>query len=186
MSESLLRVYDLSRLSATDGYAELLRATASPASTFGLMITPGPHGGGPGIESVLTVPWHNDAWLELTEPEYEALRAQLPESTWRVTPARDTITPADLTDELLDHLLDLSGRGDPGPWTSYIEGRNNGTGDSFIMVRDGAERGEDIYIDRDSGPADATYLDLIAAARTYLPLLVKELQQLRSHNTPGA
>jgi hypothetical protein len=259
MSESPLRVYDLSRLSATDGYAELLRATASLASTFGLMITPGPHGGRPGIESVLTrlepyliqaeevqewpgtrmadgltspqhlyrltpdsleilvsaasslfdwafpdlpeslhllradgstvlatVPWHNDAWLELTEPEYEALHAQLPETTWRVTPVRDTITPADLTDEVLNHLLSLSDRGDPGPWTSYIEGRDHESGDSFIMVRDGAERGEDIHVDRDSGPADATYLDLIAAARTYLPLLVKELQQLRSHNTPGA
>ncbi|GAA0957665.1 hypothetical protein GCM10009554_68720 [Kribbella koreensis] len=252
-------MHALSRPAATDGYAELLGASASLASTFGLMITRAPHGGRPSIESVLTrlkpyliqvdevqewpgtrladgltsprhlyrlspdslemlvsaasslfdwafpdlpeslhllradgstvlatVPWHNDAWLELTGPEYETLRRQLPESTWRVTPTRDTTTFPVLTDELLNHLLDLSDRGDPGPWTSYVEDRNHGTGDSFIMVRDGAERGEDIYIDRDGRPASAIDLDLIAAARTYLPVLVKELQRLRSQGARGA
>jgi hypothetical protein len=102
-----------------------------------------------GSTVLATVPWHNDAWLKLTESEYGTLRAQLPETTWRVTPDRDTTTPDVLTDELLEHLLDLSGRGDPGPWTSYVEGRDN------------------------------------AASRTYLPLLVKELQRLRSQNPSG-
>ena len=32
---------------------------------------------------------------------------------------------------------------------------------------------------KDSGPADATFLDLIAAARTYLPLLVKGVRAVR-------
>ena len=34
---------------------------------------------------------------------------------------------------------------------------------------------------RDSGIADDRCLDLIAAARTYLPLLVEEVRHLRSH-----
>ena len=37
----------------------------------------------------------------------------------------------------------------------------------------------------DSGPADATHLDLLAAARTYLPLLVDELRVLRSGREVG-
>ncbi|WP_433575703.1 hypothetical protein [Nocardia brasiliensis] len=41
-------------------------------------------------------------------------------------------------------------------------------------------RGEDIYVTRDSGPANAAYLDLIAAARTYLPVLVSEVRALRA------
>jgi hypothetical protein len=41
------------------------------------------------------------------------------------------------------------------------------------------DRSEDIYVTRDSGPASAAYLDLIAAARTYLPQLIEEVRSSR-------
>jgi hypothetical protein len=45
------------------------------------------------------------------------------------------------------------------------EGRDHSSGDSFIMAGEGNERSEDIYVTRDTGPADASVLDLIAEAR---------------------
>ncbi|NYD88080.1 hypothetical protein [Cellulomonas oligotrophica] len=47
------------------------------------------------------------------------------------------------------------------------------------MTGPDGDRGEDIYVTRDSGPASAPYLDLIAAARTYLPVLIDELRAAR-------
>jgi hypothetical protein len=61
-----------------------------------------------------------------------------------------------------------------------VEGRDHRSGDSFIMSGAPDDRREDIYLSRDSGPAIAADLDLIAAARTYLPLLVAEVRRLRS------
>lgn len=61
-----------------------------------------------------------------------------------------------------------------------VEGRDHVAGDSFIMVGHDSSRGEDIYVERDSGPADASFLDLIAAARSYLPLLIDEVRSYRA------
>lgn len=56
------------------------------------------------------------------------------------------------------------------------------SGDDFIMVGDDDDRREDIYVNRDSGPADGATLDLIAAARTYLPILITEIRRLRNEH----
>lgn len=85
-----------------------------------------------------------------------------------------------LSDEDLDHLERLSERCDPPPWRAMVEGRDHESGDSFIQVGNDGDRGEDIYVTRDSGPADASFLDLIAAARTYLPMLIAEVRDTRS------
>ena len=85
-----------------------------------------------------------------------------------------------ISDEMLDELDRLSDRCDPGPWFAVVEGRDAESGDSFIQTGPDGHRGEDIYVTRDSGPADAAYLDLLAAARTYLPVLVVELRTLRA------
>ncbi len=50
-----------------------------------------------------------------------------------------------------------------------VEGRDHVAGDSFIMVGQADDRAEDIYVSPDSAPANASDLDVIAAARTYLP-----------------
>lgn len=84
-----------------------------------------------------------------------------------------------VTNETLDELERLSERCDPGPWFAVVEGRDSESGDSFIQTGLDGRRGEDIYVTRDSGPAAAAYLDLLAAARTYLPLLVEELRASR-------
>ena len=83
-----------------------------------------------------------------------------------------------LDEEALAWLATLSARGDPPPWTALVEGHDHDSGDSFIMGGTPDDRREDIYVSRDSGPAIAADLDLIAAARTYLPLLVAEVQRL--------
>jgi hypothetical protein len=84
-----------------------------------------------------------------------------------------------LSDDTLSYLEQLSDRCSPVPWVAVVEGRDMESGDSFIQTGVGESRGEDIYVTRDSGPADADYLDLIAAARTYLPELLRELRAAR-------
>jgi len=60
-----------------------------------------------------------------------------------------------------------------------IEARDHTSGDSFIMVGAADDRGEDMYVTRDSGPASPADLDFIAAARNYVPRLLKEIEALR-------
>lgn len=88
-----------------------------------------------------------------------------------------------ISEEELNYLQGISDHCDPPPWQSWVEGRDGFSGDSFIMTGEGSSRGEDIYVTRDSGPAAASYLDLIAAARTYLPLLIEEIRDLRSRGS---
>jgi hypothetical protein len=85
----------------------------------------------------------------------------------------------DLPESLLDELERLSLRGDPPPWRSMVEGRDHLAGDSFIQIGRDDDRDEDMYVSRDSGPAGVSELDLIAAARNCLPLLIAEVRRLR-------
>jgi hypothetical protein len=86
----------------------------------------------------------------------------------------------DLSEKELANLEELSLRADPGPWRAMVEGRDHMAGDSFIQVGQADDRREDMYVTRDSGPADAATLDLIAAAVTHLPELIDEIRRLRS------
>jgi hypothetical protein len=79
-------------------------------------------------------------------------------------------------EEVLRLLEVLSERCDPSPWKAMVEGRDHESADGFIQVGEDWDRGEDICVTRDSGPADAPFLDLIADARTYLPLLIEEVR----------
>lgn len=63
----------------------------------------------------------------------------------------------------------------PAPWTSHVEGRDHTSGSSFIMVGNGAARGDDIEL---SGATTADQ-DFIAHARQDLPRLVAEVERLR-------
>jgi hypothetical protein len=63
----------------------------------------------------------------------------------------------------------------PGPWRSYVEGRDHTSGSSFIMTGDGDTRGNDIEL---SGATNADQ-DFIAACRQDVPLLVAEIRALR-------
>jgi hypothetical protein len=81
-----------------------------------------------------------------------------------------------LTDEDLDVIRARCAAATPGPWRSYIEGRDHTSGSSFIMTGEGDSRGEDIEL---SGvpPADQ---DFIAHARQDLPRLLEEIRRLRN------
>jgi len=84
-----------------------------------------------------------------------------------------------IPEETLKMLEELSSQCDPVPWTAFVEGRDGLSFASFIQTGEGDSRGEDIYVRRDGGPASAACLDLIAAARTWLPELLAEVREAR-------
>ena len=67
----------------------------------------------------------------------------------------------------------------PGPWTSYFEGRDHFSGDSFIQTST-----QDIYIAADDyaggGGHFAADQDFIAHARQDMPRLIAEVERLRA------
>jgi hypothetical protein len=86
----------------------------------------------------------------------------------------------DLSEDILRELERLSDAADPPPWRAMIEGRDHTSGDDFIMVGEIPDRREDISVLRDyAKPARAEELDVIAAARNALPLLIEEIRRLR-------
>ncbi len=64
----------------------------------------------------------------------------------------------------------------PGPWKSYVEGRDQTSGSDFIMTGEGATRGNDIEL---TGATRADQ-DFIAHARQDVPQLLAEIERLRS------
>jgi hypothetical protein len=65
----------------------------------------------------------------------------------------------------------------PGPWKSYVEGRDHTSGDSFIKTG-----GPDIYLIGGSIEDQ----DFIANARQDLPMLLREVKRLRSILAPDS
>ena len=63
----------------------------------------------------------------------------------------------------------------PGPWKSFVEGRDHTSGSSFIMTGEEGHRGEDIEL---TGATVADQ-DFIAAARQAVPRLIVEIRTLR-------
>ncbi|MFN0247584.1 MAG: hypothetical protein ACKV2T_11915 [Kofleriaceae bacterium] len=64
----------------------------------------------------------------------------------------------------------------PGPWVSFIEGRDHTSGSSFIMVGPEGARDSDIEL---TGATDADQ-DFIAHARQDIPRLVEEIRRMRA------
>jgi hypothetical protein len=62
----------------------------------------------------------------------------------------------------------------PGPWKSFIEGRDHTSGSSFIMTGASKNRGNDIEL---SGATIADQ-DFIAHARQDIPRLLDEIARL--------
>ena len=84
-----------------------------------------------------------------------------------------------VNDAEIAELRRLCAAATPAPWRAMVEGRDHSAGDSFIMIGRDDDRDEDMYVTRDSGPASASDLDFIAAARNYLPRLIDEIAELR-------
>lgn len=81
-----------------------------------------------------------------------------------------------LTDFELDEIEARCNSASPGPWQSYIEGRDHESGCSFIMTGTSESRGPDIEL---SG-ATAADQDFIASSRQDVPNLVREIRWLRA------
>lgn len=64
----------------------------------------------------------------------------------------------------------------PGPWKSFVEGRDHTSGSNFIMTGEGSSRGNDIEL---SGATIADQ-DFIAHARQDIPKLLAEIKKLKS------
>ncbi len=85
-----------------------------------------------------------------------------------------------ITDEQLELLRELANAASPPPWRSMVEGRDHRAGDAFIMMGREDDQDEDLYLNRDSGPASAADLDFVAAARNYIDALLDEVDRLRT------
>ena len=79
--------------------------------------------------------------------------------------------PAEIDTDYIRELRKLLDSLTPGPWTSFVEGRDHSSGSSFIRTR-----GDDIEL---TG-ASAADQDFIARARQDIPALLDEIDRLRS------
>ncbi|HET7463767.1 MAG TPA: hypothetical protein VFJ82_21105 [Longimicrobium sp.] len=86
-----------------------------------------------------------------------------------------------MTDQELREIEARCDLASPGPWTSIVEGRDQLSGSSFIMVASSGAAGEDIEFIG----ATADEQDFIARARQDIPRLLAEITRLRSL-IPGA
>ena len=68
----------------------------------------------------------------------------------------------------------------PEPWKAYIEGRDHSSGDTFIMIGEGENRSDDLYLQggNDFVVPTADY-DFIAHARADIPFLLNEIERLQ-------
>jgi hypothetical protein len=81
----------------------------------------------------------------------------------------------DITDEEFAAIKARCAAATPGPWRSYVEGRDHTSGSDFIMTGEGNSRGRDIEL---SGATKADQ-DFIAHARQDVPRLAAEIERLR-------
>ncbi|HKD42764.1 MAG TPA: hypothetical protein VKB87_20920, partial [Myxococcaceae bacterium] len=79
-----------------------------------------------------------------------------------------------MTEEELKAIKARCEAASPGPWKSYIEGRDHTSGSDFIMTGEGARRGNDIEL---TGATKADQ-DFIAHARQDVPKLLAEIERL--------
>jgi len=78
-----------------------------------------------------------------------------------------------------EELIEIENRcnsSTPGPWKSFIEGRDHTSGSHFIMTGNKNNRGNDFEID---GARMEDY-DFIANAKQDIPNLIQEIRRLKS------
>jgi hypothetical protein len=91
----------------------------------------------------------------------------------------------ELTDEELTIIEGIAAAATPGPWTSFVEGRDHTGGDDFIRTGGLDDACPDLYLRHDSPDRTGVVrvpiedLDFIAHAREDVPRLVAEVRRLR-------
>jgi len=81
-----------------------------------------------------------------------------------------------MTDEEIEEIQIRCAAATPGPWKSFVEGRDHTSGSNFIMVGEGSNRGDDIEL----VGATIADQDFIANARQDVPRLLEEIARLRA------
>jgi len=81
-----------------------------------------------------------------------------------------------ISDQKLKDIQERCEATTPGPWKSYIEGRDHVAGSDFIMTGTETNRGEDIEL---SGATKSDH-DFIASAKQNIPLLINEIRRLKN------
>jgi methanogenic corrinoid protein MtbC1 len=79
-----------------------------------------------------------------------------------------------LSEDALDEMEQRERATTPGPWISYVEGRDHNSGSSFIMTGLAETRGADIEL-LGASIADQEF---IAHAKQDMPLLISEVRRL--------
>jgi predicted oxidoreductase len=90
----------------------------------------------------------------------------------------------DLSDRELDAIERRAASASPGPWTSFIEGRDHLSGDTFIRIGGEHDDTPDMYVSiSEAGQVSKNVpdsdLDFIAHARQDVPRLVAEVRRLQ-------
>ena len=80
-----------------------------------------------------------------------------------------------LSDDELNLIQNRCDSATPGPWQSYVEGRDHSSSSNFIMTGNEHERGEDIELIG----ATNNDQDFIAHARQDIPKLINEIRRLK-------
>ena len=81
----------------------------------------------------------------------------------------------DLSEDELGRIEARCNAATPGPWVSYVEGRDHTSGSSFIKTGPHEQRGNDIEL----AGATVEDQDFIAGARQDIPRLITEIRRLR-------
>jgi hypothetical protein len=84
-----------------------------------------------------------------------------------------------VSEEELANLEALTAAATPEPWESFVEEREPIGGCSFIQLGADGYSPPDMYVYHDDKIAPVADLDFIAAARKYIPRLVREIRLLR-------
>jgi len=119
--------------------------------------------------------WHFDEIGELDICEMPLVVCFRP-AAWDAQPTRQCKEVIWMDDKQLKAIEERCNAATPGPWISYVEGRDHTSGSDFIMTDSEGVRGEDIEL---TG-ATIEDQDFIAHARQDIPQLLEEVRRLKS------
>ncbi len=145
----------------------------------------------PDVYARLPVPTDAElVWIaRLTIPDDTPTSTAVRSSGGMPSGARQGGTPGPMDDAELVAIERRLAAASPGPWRSFVEGRDHWGGDDFIQISDD-DAEPDMYVRRhgpgpDLRPASTADQDFIAAARQDVPRLLAEVRRLRAHEHQG-
>jgi hypothetical protein len=86
----------------------------------------------------------------------------------------------EIVDEEIENIRARCNAARSGPWVLIVEGRDQTSGSSFIMIGEGNNRAEDLYLTGDDRPVPIADYDFVANARQDIPFLLAEIDRLKN------